>query len=195
MRLVHAAPAGLLVLLLAACGGSTGGAATQPADVPTEPAEVVATDAAEPPPSTAAGVGTAGQGWATKPCDLLAQADVEKAAGAAGMAPTPIPMDATSGLCGYRSADYSAEIVLSVWGGDQAVGMFTTLKTLLDQNAGGIEKVDGIGADAIFSAADGTLVVSKNGTAVQVAVRIPDRDPAAIKAIALDLGRQVAGRL
>lgn len=195
MRLVHAAPAGLLVLLLAACGGSAGSATTQPVDVPTEAPEAVATSAAEPVPTTAAGGGATGAGWATKPCELLAQADVEKAAGATAMTPTPIPMDASSGLCGFRSADFSAEIVLSVWSGDAATSMYTTLEMLLGANAGGIEKVDGLGADAIFSATDGTLVVSKNGTAVQVAVRIPARDPAAIKAIALDLGRQVAGRL
>jgi hypothetical protein len=195
MRLIHAAPAGLLVLLLAACGGSTGGATAAPVDGAAETAEAAATDAADPVPTTAAGGGNIGGGWATKPCDLLTQTDVEQAAGAAGMAPTPIPMDATSGLCGYRSADYKSEIVLSVWGGDQAVSMFTTLNTLLAANADGIEGVDGLGGDAIYSAADGTLVVSKNGTAVQVAVRIQDRDPAAIKAIALDLGRQVADKL
>ena len=38
-------------------------------------------------------------------------------------------------------------------------------------------------------------MVSKNGTVVQVAVRLPDNDAAGVKAIALDLGRQVIERL
>ena len=193
MRLMHAAPVGLLVLLLAACGGSAGGAATEPADVPTGAA--AATSAAEPAPTTAAGGGTAGEGWATKPCELLAQAEVEQATGATAMTPAPVPMDATSGLCGYRAAEDNAEVVVTVWGGDQATAMSTTIGYLADQGGEGIERVDDLGVDAVFSASDGTLFVSKNGTAVQLAIRIPDRDPAAIKAIALDLGRQVAGRL
>ena len=195
MRLVNAAPAGLLVLLLAACGGSTGGAASQPVDAPAETADAVATIAAEPAPSTAAGGGTPGQGWATKPCDLLAQADVEMATGAAAMTPAPLTMDATSGLCGYRAADNSAEVVVTVWGGDPATAMSTTIGYLADQKTEGVERVGDLGADAVFSSTDGTIFVSKDGSAVQIAVRIPDADPAAIKAIALDLGRQVASRL
>ena len=194
MRLAHVALVGLLVLLIAACGGSAGGASSDPASVPTE-APDAATSAAEPAPTVAAGGGTTGEGWATKPCELLAQADVEKAAGATAMTPSPIAMDATSGLCGYRAADNSAEVVVTVWGGDQATAMSTTIGYLADQGGEGIERVNDLGADAVFSASDGTIFVSKNGTAVQVAIRIPDRDPAAIKAIALDLGRQVAGRL
>jgi hypothetical protein len=197
VRLMHAGAVGLLVLVLAACGGGGGGATADPADAGSEPTEAAAPTVAEPVDSPAAGGGGGGSGeaWATKPCDLLAQADVENAAGGTGMTPTPVTMDATSGLCGYRAADDNAEVVVTVWGGDAATAMSTTIGYLADQNTEGIERIGDLGADAVFSATDGTIFVWKNDSAVQVAVRLPDRDPAAIKAIALDLGRQVAGKL
>ena len=112
MRLVHVVPAVLLILLVAACGGSAGSATTRPVDAPTDGPGAVASSEGEPVPTTASGGGST---WATKPCELLAQADVEQATGVAGMTPTPVPMDATSGLCGYRAADSSAWASTARW--------------------------------------------------------------------------------
>jgi hypothetical protein len=184
----------VLVLALAGCGGSGGAGdsatSTDPAAEATDSAETAAVEPTEDTSGSSGG----GSGFGAKPCDLLAQQAVEAATGASGMTPTAVPTDAASGLCGYRAAD-GAEVVLSVWEGDAGTAMWTTMDMIVSAGGVGIERIDGLGADAIWSSGDGTLVLAKNGTTVQVAVRLPDKSPDDVRPIADDLARQIAARL
>jgi hypothetical protein len=181
----------VLFLVLAGCGGGGGGDDT--ADEPGAAATDVAAQTVDAGPTE--DTGGAVSGFGAKPCDLLSQADVEAAAGTSGMAPTSVPIDASSGLCGYQAADSSAEVVLSVWDGARGEGLYQTLDFLLTNGAADLSRVDNLGGDAIFSSTDGTLFVRKGGTAVQLAVRVPALDAAAIRDAAVELGRKVLDRL
>ncbi|MEW6224226.1 MAG: hypothetical protein AB1627_06325 [Chloroflexota bacterium] len=190
----------VLALVLAACGATAtdgGGDATDEPAAPTDAAPPTADAGGGASPDGSTGGGS-GSGFGTHPCDLLDQSAVEAATGGSGMAPTAVSVDATSGLCGYKSPSLADEVVLSVWEGDMATSMWMTMDMLVGQGAEGIERADGLGADAVYSAsgpANGELILNRNGTTVQVAVRLGERSPEEIKAIALELGRQIAGRL
>jgi hypothetical protein len=185
----------LLILTLIACSSSgTGGdASIDPDD--TSSTEPVESTPVEPGDSSGAVPGaSSGPGWTEMPCDLLTTDEIGGVMGVADFAAQPVIVAPGSALCGYRSASVDSEVVLSVYAGEGAVGQSTTMRFLLDQGAEGMELVDGVAEQAIYS--QDTLAVTENGSFVLVKVRKESSvDPATVRPLAIELGRLVAGRL
>ena len=207
MRVLTAAATAALVLVLAACGGGAaqtagGGDPTDPpaqaSEAPNEPAasEPPAGEpaASEPAATTAGGGGGGTGGYASRPCDLVTQAEAEGAAGVTGLTSQVLTVDASSGICSWRDASSQVEVYVGVWDGVAGQAQWDAMKYLVDSNADGMETVDSLG-DAIYSTQGDVLLVKKGDTMVQITVRSPElTDPAAVKAAVLAVGQAVVSK-
>jgi hypothetical protein len=213
MRVLASGSLAILVVALAACSGGTtpdgAGATTAAAAPATEPAvsaPSMDTAPAEEPSQPAGGAsiapatpgaagGGSGDGFATRPCDLVSPADAEAAAGVGGLTSQVLQVDSTSGICSYRDAANQVEVYAGVWDREAATQQWTTMEYLVDAGTPDMERVNDLGGDAIFSTAGAVLLVHKGDTLVQLTVRNPALDEAATKAAVLALGRAVLAHM
>jgi hypothetical protein len=199
-----------MAALLVACGGAA--APAGPSGVPsaTEPAATVATEptpAGEPTPESepeptegepageTPAQGGGNGGFASRPCDVLSAEEAESAVGVSGLSPQTLTIDAMSAICSYRDAANQVEVYAGIWEREAAEAQWTTMEYLVDAGTDGIERVDGLGGDAILADAGTVLLVHDGGTVVQLTVRNPDFDEAATKAAVLEVGRAVLARI
>jgi hypothetical protein len=206
MRVHILGPIAVLAVALVACGGSGAApdAATTGASEPTQaPAAetaapttdaIDATASTEGAPTTEPAGGGSG-GFASRPCDLVSQADAETAAGVGGLIQSVLQIDATSGICTYQDTAKGIEVYAGVWDRDAAEAQWAAMQYLVDAGTPDIEKVEGLGGDAIYSTSGSVLLVRKGDTLVQLTVRNPDLDEAANKAAVVALGRAVLGHM
>ncbi len=202
MRVLATGSIAILVVALAACSGGAApvgaGDATNATGGATDPPAVSALPVESAPPaeepSAPTGGGT-GDGYAMRPCDLVSPADAEAAAGVGGLTSQVLQVDPTSGICTYRDSDNQVEVYAGVWDSDAAAGQWATMEMIVDGGADDVERVDGLGGDAIFSTSGAVLLVYKGDTLVQLTVRNPAFDEAATKTAVLTLGRAVLGHM
>ncbi len=210
MRVLTTGSAAALMFILAACGGGAAGTA-QPTDdgaqatagptdagAPTDPGAPTDGSPTEsqgtaPEPTTGGGDGSGG--FASHPCDLVSQADAEAAAAVTGLTSSELAVDPMSGICSWRDANGQVEVYAGVWVGDGGTGQWEAIKYLEENSTDVVEKVDGLGGDAMYSTQGDVLLVHKGDTLVQITVRSPGLDAAALKAAAFDVGKAVLARL
>ena len=189
-----------LVILLAACGssaavspatltapgGGAGSGATSAAPAGSQAGGTTATAAA----SRAAGGGGSSTGLAAKPCSLLTEAEVEGILHGAMVATPKTSPDGITGTCDYKSEASGNEVTVSVAEGDAAKAQFDGFSS-----AGNLgSKVDGIGDAAFYT--DGEISIWKGSRGTGISIDQSDAtDEAALKALAVALGKIAAGRL
>ena len=78
-----------------------------------------------------------------------------------------------------------------IWDREAAEGQWSTMEMIVDAGADGIEKVEGLGGDAIYSTSGSVLLVYKNGTLAQLTIGNEDLDEASNKAAVRGLGSGV----
>ncbi len=191
-----------MAVVLSACGGggTTGsGPSADPGSEPTAAAvttapepTVAATDDVAPTAGDGSGSGTA---FAARPCEVVTQGDAEAALGVSGLTSQVLPVDPNSGICSWRDAANTVEVYAGVWDSGAGLGQWEAIAYLADNGGEGIERIDGLGGDALFATQGAVLLVWKNSTLVQLTVRHPDFDEAAQRAAVIELGRAALGRL
>jgi hypothetical protein len=201
----------LFVVVFAACGGAaapTAGVdepqpapATADTGTPSAPAPAAeselpsTTKSAAPPASASTGSGSGNGGFASRPCDLVSQADAETAAGVGGLSSSVLTIDQTSGICSWRDAANQVEVYAGIWEMEAAEAQWSAMKYLADSGADDVERVDGLGGDAIYGTSGSVLLVYRNGTLAQLTIRSPGLDDATNKANLLELGKAVLAGL
>lgn len=198
MRVLQLVIAGSLALTLVACGSSAASSGdgrsgdVTGSDAGPSDSLVDATDPGGDGQTNVPGGDVSG--LAAAPCSLFSIADVEQASGTPGMETEEIANPGAS-LCSYRPADTGIEITIGIAEGETATGQFQTLAFLKDSGVEGLERIDGIGDDAIYSGDDTTLFMLKGTTGVNIFVRDDSLDAPANRDLALTLGRLANDRL